>query len=294
MNKIDKLQICKQTRKIASDTLAKVLKQVLENDKEVSETQFRDLWLEELRKHSEIFPDGWYEPPPNGMVVLFASKDNPKRADFISLRPEEYWPKKDIFLDKKEGDAYFFASPTNRQVGLAGDFSINIYFGKDPVIKSHLESSVKLDKQIFEFIKIGMTFSEVFQYADDSIKKLGLRNNIVSITDPGGLNIGHTIPFSYEDLSDNELKILKKAQQNWDGFKTMISKKRRFVSKREDLKVSPGMAFTIEPALKVISNEEIPMTMFHQIALIYENGEKELISGFDEIFKIAGMDYLLD
>lgn len=295
MTSIDtKLEVCKKTRKIAADTLTISLDQLLKNGQPISEVNLRDKWLEQMRKNSNIFPDGWYEPPPRGIVVLFASKENLKRADFVNLRPTQYWPKKDIFLDKNDGYAYLFASPTSRETGLAGDFAINIYLGNDLKIKNHLKTSLKIDRQIFEYIKMGMTFSEIFQFADSLIRKNGQRNNIVSITDPDGVNIGHTIPSVYEGWSTEELESLKMADKNWNKFKDNLSKKRRFLSPKQDQKVEAKMAFTIEPALKVISQEAIPMTMLHHLVLIKEHGQKELLTNFDEIFKSIGMNYMLE
>lgn len=288
-----KLDICKETRKLAADSLRVALAKLLNQTNQISEVDLRNAWLSELRKHKTIFPNGWYMPPPHGVVVLFASKNHQKRADFTNLRPEEYWPREDIFIDKSNGFVYLFASPTHTQTGLVGDFSINIYLGNDVRTKNHLKRSVKLGRQIFSFIKIGMTFSDIFQFADRLIKKAGLRNNIISLTDPDGINIGHTIPASYEDWTSKELKRLRRAYTDWVTFKNVISKKRRFLSIREYLKVTPGIAFTIEPALKNISDENIPMTMFHQTVLVRENGEKELLTNFEEIFKLVSMDYML-
>ena len=294
MTSDEKLEVCKKTRKIAADTLVVSLEQLLKSDQSISEVNLRDRWLEEMRKNTNIFSDGWYSAPPYGITILFASRNNPKRADFVNLRPEQYWPKEDIFLDKDEGYAYLFSSPVNRKTGFAGDFAINIYLGNDSKTKKHLKTSLEIDKQIFEFIKVGMTFSEIFQFADNLFRKNGLRNNIVSITDPGGVNIGHTIPAVYEGWSIEELESLNNAGKNWSKFKNNLSKKRRFLSIRDNLKVEPKMAFTIEPALKMISEETIPMTMFHHTTLIKENGQKELLTNFDEIFRLIGMNYMLE
>lgn len=125
------------------------------------------------------------------------------------------------------------------------------------------------------------------------IKKNGLRNNIISVNAKDGENIGHTIPTSYEDWSKEEFNIVQTAEKNWDTFKKMLSKKRIFESIHSSLKVKPGIAFTIEPGVKVVVDETIPMTMFHQTVLIHENGEKEWLTNFDEIFKLVGMDYML-
>src|SRR2546423_435467 len=107
----DKLEICKQTRKIAADALAVVLKGVLATDEPISEAKFRDLWLEEMRKSSEIYPDGWYIPPPHGMFVLFGTDDDFSRMVYESSRFEKVWPRDDIFLNRKKGLLFFYCSP---------------------------------------------------------------------------------------------------------------------------------------------------------------------------------------
>ncbi|MEK7092305.1 MAG: hypothetical protein AAB907_01635 [Patescibacteria group bacterium] len=98
---IDKLAICKQTRKVSSDSLLRTLTKALGTNDPISESQFRDFWLSELRTHKELFPDGWYTPPPHGIGVLFGNGSNFMRTNHRSLRPEENWPKSDIFWTKK-------------------------------------------------------------------------------------------------------------------------------------------------------------------------------------------------
>lgn len=289
----DKTITCQEIRAIASDSLFIVLQKLLAKDTPISETLLRDNWLLEMQKDNRIFPKGWYEPPPFGITVLFATHTS-NRADFTNLRPKAYWPRDDVFLDRKEGYAYLFASPTARETAIAGDFSLNIYFGKNPTIIDHIKKSLEVDFKVYEFAQVGKTFSEVFLYAASLIEKLGMRNNIVSVTDPDSLNIGHTIPFSYEDLSKHELEVLQSAEKNWDDFTSLISKKRRFVNKREPLLIKSGMAFTVEPALKVIADNSIPMTMFHNTAVFHKNGQKELLRNFNEIFKLVGMNYMLE
>lgn len=288
---MDKLDICKNTKKIASDSLTSVLEEVLSKKRKISELEFRDLWLKKQQKYSDIFPNGWYDPPPYGIEVLFVSKEHPNRADFVNLRPKEHWPKDDVFLDFENGYAYLFSSPVDRKYGIAGDFAINIYFGDDEKNKENIQRSLKLDLKIFEFIEEGMSFAEIFDYADLLITKEGLRNNIFSVTDPNHSNIGHTIPFSYENISNANLKI---ADDNWNEFTNLISKKRIFLSGQEQFKVKGEMAFTIEPALKVQGDDDIPMTMLHNTILINENGEKEIVNYFNEIFNLVGMEYMLN
>src|SRR3989338_9581860 len=100
---MNNLDICKQTRKAAADSLKNAFEKVLNNNQPISEVDLRDMWLLELRKHQEIFPDGWYTPPPHGIGVLFGTPENTKRINFPTLRTKDYWPRDDVFLDKKDG-----------------------------------------------------------------------------------------------------------------------------------------------------------------------------------------------
>ncbi|MBU2632481.1 hypothetical protein KKG52_02085 [Patescibacteria group bacterium] len=68
---MNKLLICKKTRKIAASALLKVLEEVLSSKKPISEFEFGKKWLKELRKNKDIFPNGWYDPPPSGMAIIF-------------------------------------------------------------------------------------------------------------------------------------------------------------------------------------------------------------------------------
>ncbi len=131
----DKLQICKDTRKIASESLTRVLKEALLSQEKISEADFANKWLGQLRKNKEIFSEGWYTPPPHGMGVLFATETNFDRISFKSLRDKKYWPKKDIFLDRKKGYLNFYYSPVFKNNYIIGDFGLTVYLGKQSQIK---------------------------------------------------------------------------------------------------------------------------------------------------------------
>jgi hypothetical protein len=72
----------------------------------------------------------------------------------------------------------------------------------------------------------------------------------------------------------------------------MISKKRKFVNTVEDLKIKPPMAITIEPRSKIKGKKESPLISFHAIMLIKEKGNRELLTNYDRIFKLTGMNYM--
>lgn len=148
-------------------------------------------------------------------------------------------------------------------------------------------------QEIFDFIQPGMMFSHTYNLAEDVFKKYNVTNEVVSVTDPAGNNIGHTIPYSDNDWLNEELTIIKSQNTPWKTIKNMISKKRVFVNSAEKTKCKNGMAFTLEPRLTDRKDPSIPMASFHTIVLIKENGEKELLTGFDKIFSLTGMDYML-
>lgn len=287
-----KIQVFKKTRLIAAQTLKQVLEEVLLANSKISELEFKDKWLEKLRQNPDIFPGGWYDPPESGVAVLFGSKNNLQRVNMGSLRNQKFWPQNNIFLDKNDGIAYFFASPVDKKTGIIGDFGLNIYFGSRTEIKDYLKTCFEIDKQISDFIKVGTRFGEIAGFTQSILEQKGMVNNVISLTDPQGANIGHTIPGIIKDFRPDEKELLDNAISNWDDFKNLISQKRIFVNTKESFEVVAGMVITIEPRPTVLENPEIPMCSFHTTTIIDEKGKSEFFTGFDEIFKLSGMDYL--
>src|SRR5436309_1790576 len=115
MTVLNKLEVCKQTRKIAANSLYNALSSLLNAKQSISEVLLRDVWLTEMRKNKNIFQDGWYDPPPHGIIVLFGDDKNVERVNFKSVRPEKFWPRENIFLDKKNGIAFLYASPVDKK-----------------------------------------------------------------------------------------------------------------------------------------------------------------------------------
>jgi hypothetical protein len=285
-----KLEICKSTRKIAADTLYTVLDKVLNSNRKVSELEFRDLWLKELRKHPSIFPDGWYTPPPHGISIIFSSDKNFERTNFKSFRWEEFWPSNISFLDKKNGIIIAYASPVDKKTGIIGDFGLTMYIGKNNDIRDHFKTIINSKKEIFSHVKIGTTLGEIYDYAKSMFISLNLSNDWwVNITDPSGRNIGHTVIGISPHLESKETESLNK--EKWETVSTMLSKKRIFVSPDQFFTIKPGDAFTIEHRLK--PETDLPIIWFHTIGMFYTNGKKELLTGFDKLFKLTGMNYML-
>lgn len=283
--KEDNLEICKRTRIFASDTLYTVLKEVLDSKEKISEAAFRDRWLAEMQKNKNIFPEGWYSPPPFGIAVIFGGIGEDFRRDYKSLRPPESWPREDILFDENHPHVYAYASPVDRATGIIGDFAGAFYLGKDEEIRRLHKLSLQLDKEIFDFVERDMTFAEIFQFAEKKMKEYGLINNDQRITDPTTINIGHTIPFLDRDVIKKHI--------SWDDVKNLISKNRTFLNAKETMKVKSNMAFTIEPRTVLKKNVTIPIGKYHTIALFHEDGTKELLTNFNNLFTLTGMDYMI-
>jgi hypothetical protein len=289
---MDKLKIVKETRKSAADSLFKTLKKVLKTKQPISEVEFRDLWLLEMRKNKKIFSEGWYDPPPHGIIVLFGTDKDVKRLNFESARPEEFWPRDDIFLDQKNGIALLYASPVDKKSGIIGDFEMTLYFGNNEIIKNQLKTNLDIIYKTFEEVKEGMSFSDVCLTGSKLLRQNKLVNIVYSISDPTSTNLGHTIPFSYEGMTSKEKDILKSGNKNWKELRVMIGKKRKFVNTIESLKIKTPMAVTVEPRSKIKNKKDSPLVAFHGILLFKENGKKELLTNFDKIFKLVGMTYM--
>lgn len=292
MNSLEKIKIFKQTRKIASDSLEKVLQEVLVSNSQISEKEFANRWLEELRKYSEIFPDGWYIPPPHGVCVLFDKGPEQIRTKFKSLRPEEFWPSDNAYLDRKEGLAIFYFGPVDRKNFIIGDFGLTVYFGQDSRVQIQLRRVLTIIQKVFEKIQIMMKLSEIYELMIDALKEEGLNNDWwISISDPTGINIGHTIVPTDIDWNQDELNFFN-SNTDWSEKAKIISKRRVFLNSEESTTLKPGMAITLEPRPQSINNLTTPVVWFHTVGIFYEDGRKELVTDFDGVFKLAGMDYL--
>lgn len=137
-----------------------------------------------------------------------------------------------------------------------------------------------------------MKFSGIYNYSQRVFAKNNMLSDLHSMSDPTGTNIGHTVPGSYENWDSQTLKSLK--AKKWEKVKDVISKHRVFINRKEDFKIKKGMAFTIEPRPSALDNSTIPSIFLHTIALFKENGSKELLTGFNPLFKLAGMNYMLN
>ena len=277
----DLIETIIETRKTASEIVLKCLKDI----NNVSELELRDRLLDETRKHTELFPQGWYDPPLFGISVLFAQKPF-KRLEFNSMRNSEYFPKIDsYFLDETVGVIYL--SPVDHKTGMIGDFSLTVYNGNDEEIKKHIKKCYEELFSLTEYVKVGMKFSDSYKYSMNLFKnEFKTIGEMTTNSDPNlGINLGHTIPGSFE----NNFTF----GNSFEEVKNTIRTKRLYINEVENFIIPDTCAFTIEARLEDINKPELPKVYFHFI-VCFNKGKKIVLENFDEIFKIAKMDYIYD
>lgn len=285
---MNRLKICQNTRKINSHALSATIKKLWQ--KPFSEKQFKDLWLKNLQKNKNLFPSGWYLPPPDGITVLIASEKNPARLDYQSLRSKKYWPKRNIFFNHQTGLIFVYASPVDKKTGIFGDLGLTLYAGKNQKIINHIKKVYKINHELVKLIKPGIKNKILYQQANKMFKKVGLVNKVFSTTNPVGTDIGHSVPGTIDLYSKRELKVIK--DNNWFEISQIISKKRVFLSQKENYVFKSGDCFTLEPSLLNPHSPKLPRVLFHTIVIIKEN-KATLLENFNEIFQATGMDYML-
>ena len=201
----DLIDVIIKTRKTAADIFVKSLIDI--NGK--SEVEIKKKILSEIKNHHELFPGGWYDPPPDGICVLLGQKPF-KRLQFETLRKPVAWPN-EAFKFEKETVGIFYISPVDRKTGMVGDKGLTIYNGDDKEVREHLQRCYDITFQIAEKAKVGMKFSELYKVAynlfKDNLKMVGW---MTTTNDPNlGVNLGHTLPGSLEDDLNCLFPILK-------------------------------------------------------------------------------------
>lgn len=285
----ERLEVLARTRRMAAGALARTLRESLAQSGRVSETSLRDRWLAYMRESGSVYADGWYMPPPHGMIVLFATDGHPDRLHHPSYRGAEAWSRDDIYLDRDRGLMMLYASPVDKSSGMIGDFGVVLYLGDRPEVRAHLARCLKLNSTLAQEVTPDLPLATVARRAHELIRSQGMSNTVVSTSDPAGANMGHTIPALVTGWTASERAVFER--DDWSAIKDMISRKRRFVSLTETLAAGEAEAFTIEPRPSVDGQPNLPMTAYHTI-MAFDQGKKRFITDFDELFALCGMDYM--
>ncbi len=277
------LDIVKQSKLQTGQSLAQALKTL--GEKPFSEQALSRVFKSEIAADSAFYEDGWYDPPPGGVISLFGKpEDNYTRICEPSFRPEHMWPRDDLLYNAEDMIAVY-ASPVHRETKIIGDFGLTLYKGSNIELRTHCENVLHGALHIAGQAKPGMAFRELYAFGMAHGESLGFSNEIGSPTDVTGTNIGHTIPLSYK--SDPTHTVIAQAK-SFEDIREALRTGRKFINSVETQKIEPDMAFTIEPRF---SCPPLPQTWFH-LTVIFSQGEKQICHGFEPVFEAFGIDYL--
>lgn len=288
--KSDRLMFCQKIRNFAAQTCLHTFQNVINRSKKTSELRFANLWRKDLEKmYAQGFVSCWYDPPPNGIAVLFGKEFDYERVNYPTLRPEKYWPKLNIHL-KSATLGYLFASPFGMIGGIPiiGDWGMTFYTGKSEKIRDHFKKCYKTLYEIIGKIETGMTFSKLYSLAIQIIEKNKLKNHIEGYTDRMGTDLGHTVPFI--DRNPNEKEFMKISSGDSEKINSVISHARIFSNEIEKYIISENCAFTFEPRF-ITPGNDLPMFSLHTIIQFIE-GKKIILENFSGIFNLLNMKWI--
>lgn len=268
-----------RARRAAAVTLLETLKST---EMPYAEKDIETGWLRELRRRPELFPFGWYQPPPNGISVLIGSPPGYERLEYDSLREKGNWPS-DQVRSSAESVLYPYLSAIDRRTGMIGDFVGTFYGGKNAALREWIADVYHGTLKIADFAKPGKRLNEVYAFAQSVMSSLGGRNNTLSLTAGSdlGADIGHTIPGYAAAPSQWDVS---NVDQN--KLVQMIAGAREFVSATNEHTIDGATAFTIEPQM---IRPGLPMASFHMI-VAFDGADRVIIEEFDDLFEFFGMD----
>jgi hypothetical protein len=279
----ERITIVQRTRTIAAAALAGALSHSVEAS---SERAIRDRWIQNMGKTGSLFPEGWYQPPPTGAAILIGHpEDGFARMNYDSLRTPAIWSRNDISL-RNDSLIYGYASPIDRGTGLIGDIGLTLYRGKDQSIWDHLSRCLEVTVRIASFAEVGMELRELFNYAQRQIELADLSNQ-TSSTKSGMANIGHTIPWTYEEYPEEVKQRLILGNER--EIRDLISNARISINDSAAFRIQPTMALTVEPQ---IASASAPLCSYHVI-VAFSEAKKITSPSFESLFKAFEMDHYL-
>lgn len=280
---IERIEAIRQTRRVAAASLVRALASFETRPSELAVCQ---KWQELIRLCPDIEANGWYQPPPGGVIALIGQPDGFTRISYDSLRNSRHWPSDDIYLFD-DSILYSYCSPIHRPTGMIGDIAVTLYRGKNSLIRDGLSRIMDVTARIVKHVAVGMSFSELYDYALGVIQEAGMRNFTYSVSDLHGSDIGHTVPWVSEIYPENVIAWLRNPSST--GIIQLIRDGRSFIHSQNFELIMPTAAFTLEPRLSV---GDLPPMGFHVIVIIVD-GVKVVCSEFKQLFELFGMDQYL-
>jgi hypothetical protein len=246
----------------------------------VTEVQFRDLWLERLRAEPSLSTNGWYEPPPDGMAVLFAHDAEVGRVGFESLRPEAFWPSA-TKMDWSRGVMYGYCSPVAISEGLPADFALTLYFGENRRVRRHFQDAVAVTHEVIDTVTPETESRALFDLSEALFRERGFRSNVASITDSVPVDLGHTLPRLDERFLDGNRELNAAARES-------VRHARRFVSESSDWPLAGAGQVTVEPRLVSREDPGLPQISLHYV-LAFDADGVSLLNECDALLRDFGL-----
>lgn len=245
-----------------------------------SEQKLADEWTSILVEDKDLLPFGWYQPPPHGVSVLIGQADKYDRLRYKSLRSKDNWPSSNS-VSSNESVLYPYYSAVDRSTLMIGDHVGTYYNGTNQIIKEWMGLAYATTRSIVDGARVGMKYSELFNFGSEVLAKMGASNNNFSMAGGFASDIGHTVPFfgrvppiSLSAEKDHEIEI-----------SDLLATSRSFLGPYNDRKISENSAFTVEPQ---IIGEGVPMASFHMI-VAFVGGQKVVVECFRDVFNQFGM-----
>jgi hypothetical protein len=267
-----------RARSIAFETFRATLEELL-GVNGVTERRFRDEWLARLAEHPDVTLNGWYDPPPSGVAVLFATEDDPTRTQFSSLRPTKLWPG-ETALDSRRGILYAYCSPLSLSDGLAGDFQVTLYFGARSRVRDQFRHVIDATYTVIAEIAPDTRSRPLFERSEEVFARRGLRSNVVSITDAVPVDLGHSLPALKR--SPDAPRTLTAEEQD------VVRRQRLFISAASDWLLADAGQVTIEPRLFLVADRSLPQVNVHYVVGVAD-GEVAVLNECDELHRQFGL-----
>jgi hypothetical protein len=285
--RIERINTSAQIREKASRSVIEVFR----NYDVLSEKGYAARLSRALSLNGEVHSKGWYEPPPDGVALLFGGEQKMDRLLFDTLRREQFWPRDDIFLDS-ETVVILYVSPFHRKTGTIGDFGLTLYRGKRLDVRQHMARCLRIVEDVVGYAEAGMEFCDLFHRGQELFRSEGVNNQrTTALTNPvGTVGLGHTIPWSYE--TDSSGPAFPDALV-YEESKRLISTGRRYISASENFVIPRTIAFTVEARLEDSNDPSLPNIFFHYI-VSFVDGEKRVHADFRPVFQALGMGEFLD
>jgi hypothetical protein len=269
--------VIETTRATASEIVRSVLLQI----EGKSEIHTRNLLQRGCSAHPELFAGGWYSPPPGGIAVLFAYEPY-TRMQFETLRDKKFWPGKDRYTQESLGLVYM--SPVDIKTGMLGDIGLSFYQGSDERVRRHLKTVYEAVLAVAGHAEVSMRMNELYSFAQHQFTTNGLKVGYMTTAhDPLKINLGHTAPGSYANGVPRG--------GTFEKTKEAIRSGRLYINEAEEFQIPTTCAFTVEARLIDVDGK-MPNVFFHVI-VTFVDGEKKILTNFDDIFKSVGMSYML-